>query len=116
VNGVAEKLAAISAELERLPKAFDEFLNPVAGTFTCRPIAGSTRLSAHGYGIAIDLALKNAHYWRWSKLGEAGRSEWRNSIPVEIVQIFEKHGFIWGGRWYHFDTMHFEYRPELFVK
>jgi len=21
--------------------------------------------------------------------------------------------FIWGGRWYHFDTMHFEYRPEL---
>ena len=27
--------------------------------------------------------------------------------------IFEKHGFIWGGRWYHYDTMHFEYRPEL---
>ncbi|MDP3291618.1 MAG: M15 family metallopeptidase, partial [Sulfuricurvum sp.] len=23
------------------------------------------------------------------------------------------HGFIWGGRWYHYDTMHFEYRPEL---
>ena len=27
----------------------------------------------------------------------------------------EKHGFIWGGRWYHYDTMHFEYRPELLV-
>jgi hypothetical protein len=27
--------------------------------------------------------------------------------------IFEKHGFIWGGKWYHYDTMHFEYRPEL---
>ena len=27
--------------------------------------------------------------------------------------IFEKHGFIWGGRWYHYDTMHFEYRPEM---
>lgn len=25
----------------------------------------------------------------------------------------EKHGFIWGGCWYHYDTMHFEYRPEL---
>ncbi|MDD5211432.1 MAG: M15 family metallopeptidase, partial [Sulfuricurvum sp.] len=24
-----------------------------------------------------------------------------------------KYGFIWGGRWYHYDTMHFEYRPEL---
>jgi hypothetical protein len=116
VNGVADKLAAISAELERLPMAFDKFLNPVAGTFACRPIAGSTRQSAHGYGIAIDLSLKNAHYWRWSKPGEAGRIDWRNSIPIEIVQIFEKHGFIWGGRWYHYDTMHFEYRPELFVK
>src|SRR5262245_1812136 len=26
---------------------------------------------------------------------------------------FEKYGFIWGGHWYHYDTMHFEYRPEL---
>ena len=25
----------------------------------------------------------------------------------------EAEGFIWGGRWYHYDTMHFEYRPEL---
>ena len=23
------------------------------------------------------------------------------------------HGFIWGGKWYHYDTMHFEFRPEL---
>jgi D-alanyl-D-alanine carboxypeptidase len=29
------------------------------------------------------------------------------------VRIFEKQGFVWGGYWYHFDTMHFEYRPEL---
>jgi hypothetical protein len=32
---------------------------------------------------------------------------------MEIVDVFERHGFIWGGKWYHFDTMHFEYRPEL---
>ena len=30
-----------------------------------------------------------------------------------IVKVFEKYGFIWGGRWYHYDTMHFEYRPEF---
>jgi len=36
-----------------------------------------------------------------------------NEIPWEIVHIFEKHGFIWGGKWYHYDTMHFEYRPEM---
>jgi len=34
-------------------------------------------------------------------------------MPQQIVDIFERHGFIWGGKWYHYDTMHFEYRPEL---
>jgi hypothetical protein len=116
INGVAEKLAAISSELERLPRSYDVFLFPAAGTYACRAIAGSERASAHGYGIAIDLAVKRSDYWRWSKPGGDGRYAWRNAIPFEIVRIFEKHGFIWGGRWYHFDTMHFEYRPELFVK
>ena len=30
-----------------------------------------------------------------------------------LVTVFENHGFIWGGKWRHYDTMHFEYRPEL---
>ena len=38
---------------------------------------------------------------------------YKNRIPHRIVEIFERHGFIWGGKWYHYDTMHFEYRPEL---
>ncbi len=48
-------------------------------------------------------------------LGAESRQEprYRNRMPLEIVEIFERHGFIWGGRWYHYDTMHFEYRPEL---
>ncbi len=116
VNGVADKLRAVSAELEALPKSFDVYLTPVAGTYACRVIAGTERLSTHGHGIAIDIALKRAHYWRWSKPDAAGHYRWKNDIPVEIVRIFEKHGFIWGGRWYHYDTMHFEYRPELLVK
>ena len=91
-------------------------LNPVAGTYACRVIAGTERRSTHGYGIAIDLALKHAHYWRWSKPDATGVYSWRNDIPEEIVRVFEKHGFIWGGRWYHYDTMHFEYRPELLVE
>jgi len=116
VNGVAEKLKAVSDELERLPRTFDRYLNPVAGTYACRVIAGTQRLSTHGHGIAIDLALEHSHYWRWSKPDASGRYVWRNALPEEIVRIFEKHGFIWGGRWYHYDTMHFEYRPELLVK
>lgn len=113
VNGVDKKLAAISAELDDLPPSFNKYLFPAAGTYACRVIAGTDRTSAHGQGIAIDLALKHSHYWRWAKHAKDGTLAWRNEIPAEIVRIFEKHGFIWGGRWYHYDTMHFEYRPEL---
>lgn len=112
VNGAAAQLAKVSAELDALPAKFREFLLPPAGTYNCRPIAGTKRQSVHGHGIAIDIAVKPSHYWQWTKPVN-GAYVWRNSIPIEIVEIFEKHGFIWGGRWYHFDTMHFEYRPEL---
>ena len=111
INGVAERLAAASRELDALPDRFAKYLVPVAGTYNCRPIAGTTRVSAHGYGVAIDIAIGHAHYWRWAKAGSA--YAYRNEVPAEIVAIFEKHGFIWGGKWYHYDTMHFEYRPEI---
>jgi hypothetical protein len=70
-------------------------------------------VSAHGHGIAIDVALKRAPYWRDAKPEPTGGIAFKNEIPIEIVRIFERHGFVWGGRWYHYDTMHFEYRPEL---
>ena len=116
VNGVHEKLAKVSTELSRLPNRFMKYLTPAAGTYNCRQIAGTKRLSAHSYGIAIDIAIKHSDYWRWSKPNAAGQRPYRNKIPMEIVRIFEAHGFIWGGRWRHYDTMHFEYRPELLPK
>ena len=62
-------------------------------------------------GAAIDINVAYADYWRWSK--DANAPVWKNRIPIEIVRTFEQYGLIWGGYWYHFDTMHFEYRPEL---
>ncbi len=112
VNGVADRLAAVSQELDALAPSYDKFLIPSAGTYNCRTIAGTDRVSAHGYGIAIDLAVKESDYWRWAAKSN-GKIAYKNRIPLEIVHIFERHGFIWGGRWYHYDTMHFEYRPEL---
>ncbi|MBN9267221.1 MAG: M15 family metallopeptidase [Hyphomicrobium sp.] len=115
VNGVAGRLAAVSAELDGLPARFDVYLYPPAGTYNCRAIAGTERVSPHGLGIAIDISTKESDYWRWGKPGADGSYAFRNRIPQEIVVIFEKHGFIWGGKWYHYDTMHFEYRPELLL-
>ena len=115
VNGVAEALEKVSAELDKLPDRLVRFLIPAGGTYNCRVIAGTRRYSAHAFGAAIDINVKSAHYWLWTQPDAKNRYQWRNQIPLEIIDIFEKHGFIWGGRWYHFDTMHFEYRPEFFL-
>jgi len=113
INGAAKELEAVSRELEELPAKFDVYLFPSAGTYNCRVIAGTNRVSAHGHGIAIDIALKHSDYWRNSSPEKDGAYAYKNEIPMEIVRVFEKHGFIWGGKWHHYDTMHFEYRPEL---
>jgi hypothetical protein len=112
INGVDKALEAVSLDLDELPNEFIKYLNPTAGTFNCRVVAGAKYMSMHAYGAAIDINAKFADYWRWA-LNVRGEPKWKNQIPIEIVRIFEKHGFIWGGYWYHYDTMHFEYRPEF---
>jgi hypothetical protein len=112
VNGVAGALEGVSRELDELPSDLVKYLVPLAGTYNCRKIAGSSLKSMHAYGAAVDINVKYANYWRWA-LSDRDQPHWRNHIPIQIVRIFEKHGFIWGGYWYHYDTMHFEYRPEL---
>lgn len=116
-NGAAVALSNVSKELDLLTQNEPDmlkFLLNIAGTYKYRKIAATNRLSAHSWGIAIDLNTKYSHYWLWDK--KSGRKKAKNKIPAKIVEIFEKNGFIWGGRWEHYDTMHFEYRPEFFIK
>ena len=113
VNGVADRLEKISAELEKLPPAITKYAAPSAGIYKCRTIAGSNQVSMHSYGAAIDLNDKFGDYWLWNQKKDGGALIRHHRIPQEIVDIFERFGFIWGGKWYHFDTFHFEYRPEL---
>lgn len=113
VNGAADALRRVSADLDRLPRRFLRYMRPIAGTYHCRTIAGTKRLSMHAFGAAIDINAKYGDYWRWSGAKGSGNLKHRNRIPWEIVEIFERHGFVWGGKWYHYDTLHFEYRPEL---
>ena len=112
INGVDKALEAVSLDLDELADEFIKYLKPTSGTYNCRKIAGSGAKSMHAYGAALDLNSKYSNYWRWAEINR-GELKWRNQISIQIVRIFEKHGFIWGGYWYHYDTMHFEYRPEL---
>jgi D-alanyl-D-alanine carboxypeptidase-like protein len=113
VNGIDQHLRAVSAEIDALPDKIKRAAFPIAGTYNCRAVADTGQPSPHSYGIAIDLNTAFSDYWYWRP--HDGPILYRNRMPQEIVTIFEKHGFIWGGKWYHFDTMHFEFRPELLV-
>jgi hypothetical protein len=110
----AAALGKVSARLKTLiaqtPSLAAYVTGDLGGTFEWRPIANTNRLSAHSYGIAIDIVVAKSNYWEWEK-----PFVWKNQIPQAIVDAFEAEGFAWGGRWYHYDTMHFEYRPELFA-
>jgi len=114
VNGVDKQLDAVSRELDALPADDKAYLYPLGGTYACRAVADTGQTSMHAWGAAIDINTARSNYWMWMRRGSA-MPAYENRIPSDIVAIFERHGFIWGGRWSHFDTMHFEYRPELLV-
>jgi hypothetical protein len=88
-----------------------------------RNIADAQTRSFHAYGAAVDIVMRPQRgketYWLWSS--EKGIAWWnvpyssRLHPPPAVVKIFESYGFIWGGKWAVYDTMHFEYRPELFI-
>ena len=91
------------------------------GGYNWREIRGSNRMSYHSWGLAVDIQPKDAEdkavFWLW----ESARNEnWmliplsdRWMPPAAVIEAFEREGFVWGGKWALYDTMHFEYRPEL---
>jgi len=85
-----------------------------------RNLGGSQTRSFHAYGAAIDIMPRalggRSVYWRW-----AGPNwftipyERRYHPPDVVIEAFEAYGFIWGGKWRFFDTIHFEFRPEVII-
>lgn len=67
-----------------------------AGCYYPRFIAGSTTLSNHSFGLAMDF---NTPGNQRGTVGEMDRT---------VVSIFKKWGFAWGGDWGYTDPMHFE--------
>jgi len=67
-----------------------------AGCYYPRFIAGTSTLSNHAFGLALDInAVENQR-------GTVGL------IDRGVVQVFQKWGFTWGGDWRYTDPMHFE--------
>lgn len=116
-NNAADSLKAVMREMSPLIRSNPEiagFVFPSSGTFNYRVVAGTGRLSPHSFGIAIDLKSDKKDYWKWTPRTDGQKR--LDVYPKELVSLFEKHDFIWGGKWGHFDILHFEYRPELTIK
>ena len=119
-NGVDKRLAAVVAELEGISVQAKAQYRRIHGGgkagvsgFYPRLVRGSAcEISPHAFGVAVDI------HWRpsldyWLDSFQRDGYHYQSIMPKEIVAVFERHGFIWGGKWRHFDGMHFEYRPEL---
>ncbi|SKC92152.1 M15 family metallopeptidase [Maledivibacter halophilus] len=110
LKNVMKEIAAIAENKENIYS----FVYPPSGTFNYRYISGTNRLSPHSFGIAVDLKRDKRDYWKWASREEGEKR--LISYSKDLVRVFEKNNFIWGGKWGHFDILHFEYRPELILK
>ena len=77
-------------------------------TYCCRRnVNNPTKHSPHSYGIAVDIhpdAPANRNVRR------VGGQPCKTDIPAQVVAIFKKHNFIWGGNFRNVcDSMHFEW-------
>lgn len=116
--------AAILAAVETDPEVAEWYRSLGAiGGYVWRDIAGSANRSLHSFGIAIDVQPQSFRgkqaYWRWTA---DLYDEWwsiplsdRYMFPDAVIQAFESQGFFWGGKWFLYDQIHFEYRPEIIL-
>jgi hypothetical protein len=107
-----------SAQVKRWMDSLD-----ILDGWNWRGIADTQSRSFHSYGAALDLLPKSRGnletYWLWTSRTKA---DWwtvpysrRLHPPDAVIRAFESYGFVWGGKWLYYDTMHFEYRPEIFI-
>jgi hypothetical protein len=76
------------------------------GAFVLRQVRAGGRPSVHACGTAFDI---NA---RWNAFGVVPAAQGSTGSVIELVPIFEKHGFVWGGkapRFQNREGMHFEF-------
>lgn len=103
-----------------ITQIFTEMANmgfPVKTGTTCgynwRSMVSSSSQSHHSYGCVIDLNWDDNPYISNSlTVGSSAYAPYKNrfSVTPEVVQIWKRHGFYWGGDWNSAkDYMHFTY-------
>lgn len=126
---IHDKLALVQADIFKEAESdleVKQFIADIASadSYSWRSISDSGNRSFHSLGLAIDILPKGWGqkniYWAWRR--DIDPENWmmldldrRWMPPKKVVEIFESHGFLWGGKWIIWDNMHFEYRPEVIL-
>jgi hypothetical protein len=127
-RSLLEEIAEIEAEVLELSsgdRGVRVWIDGIGetGSWLWREIAGTKSRSYHAYGAAIDLvpSRSGSKAWYWLSARDSGLPWYelpydkRSSVPASVVSAFERHGFVWGGKWRFWDMVHFEYRPEILI-
>jgi hypothetical protein len=94
-QAIAAQVSAVFLGLSRA-RLWDHILT-FDGGYSWRSQRGASKLSMHAYGGALDFnADENA-------LGTRGH------MDPGVVEVFEAHGWEWGGHWRRPDPMHFQF-------
>ena len=74
-------------------------LKDFGGGYFVRKKRGSDKWSTHSWGIALDFNVQD------NMMGMTP------TMDAKILEIFERYGWIWGGRWQgkNVDAMHFQF-------
>jgi hypothetical protein len=110
-----DTLTAVGKDLDALfAKRLElkEYVTHLGATFNWRFIAGTKRISDHSFATAIDLNVNKSAYWRSDGLSKLATVSCKNG-PSKLFKHLSNTDSFGGGKWWHYDTMHFEYRPEL---
>jgi hypothetical protein len=76
--------------------------------YNCRTVAGSTNLSQHAFGAAVDINPLHNPYVKGSTVDPPEGAPWANRSRTDpgmikagdaVVQAFARQGWAWGGYW-----------------
>jgi hypothetical protein len=85
---------------ELVDRGLDDLISIYSGCYAARTVARSDTAppSQHAYGAAIDIDAPTNGY-----------GDTTPAMDPRVVEVFETHGFLWGGDFLIPDGMHFEY-------
>jgi hypothetical protein len=95
---VAESLASIIQQMHIGGHLYELAL--FAGCYNNRTVRGGSALSLHAWGAAVDFdAAGNGNHVHWPV---------QANMPLEVMEIFARHGWTSAGAFWGRDAMHFQ--------